>query len=422
VTKEFTAMTRAHSQPQHTSHLTDIDLLCAHAGQGSGDGSPLVTPLVQSTTYCRDGIESTAPHAYSRVSNPTVDALEATLGRLENAPPGVCFGTGLGAETALFLALLRAGDHAVCGRAVYGGTTRLFEKILEPLGVACTFLDATNPAEVAAAVRPNTRLIFIETPANPTLELTDIRAIARIAKTAGALLAVDNTFLTPVLQQPLELGADITVSSTTKFIEGHSAALGGVIVSRNTSVLERVRFIRKCTGGIIAPLNAWLTLQGIKTLPIRLRAQSQNAARIAHWLAERDEVTGVNYPGLDSFPQSDLANAQHRGCHGAVLSFDFEQGDTFARAFVTNLRHCRLVEHVGSVETLITHPASMTHADLTTAQRLSVGITDGLVRLSVGLEDADTIIADIEQALAAASEICERNSVQKGAERCLASV
>ncbi len=419
-------MTRAHSQPSTAPiprGFTDIDLICAHAGQGSGDGTPLVTPLVQSTTYCRDGIESTAPHAYSRVSNPTVAALEETLGRLENAPPGVCFGTGLGAETALFLALLKAGDHAVCGRAVYGGTTRLFEKILEPLGVTCTFVDATNTAEVAAAVRPNTKLIFIETPANPTLELTDIRAIARIAKTAGggagALLAVDNTFLTPVLQQPLDLGADITVSSTTKFIEGHSAALGGVIVSRDASVLERVRFIRKCTGGIIAPLNAWLTLQGIKTLPIRLRAQSQNAARIAAWLAERKEVAGVNYPGLDSFPQADLAAAQHRGSHGAVLSFDFAAGDggVFARAFVTNLRHCRLVEHVGSVETLITHPASMTHADLTTEQRLSVGITDGLVRLSVGLEDADTIIADLERAFVAAADICA-----KGAERCLASV
>lgn len=401
------------------SVLSDIDLLCAHAGQGDGDGSPLVTPLVQSTTYCRDGIGSAAPHAYSRVSNPTVDALEATLGRLENAPPGVCFGAGLGAETALFLALLKAGDHAVCARAVYGGTTRLFEKILEPLGVACTFVDATNPAAVVAAVRANTKLIFIETPANPTLELTDIRAIARIAKTAGALLAVDNTFLTPVLQQPLELGADITVSSTTKFIEGHSAALGGVVVSRNTGVLDRVRFIRKCTGGIIAPLNAWLTLQGLKTLPVRLRAQSDNAARIAAWLADREEVNGVNYPGLDSFPQSDLAAAQHRGRHGAVLSFDFAQGDAFARAFVTSLRHCRLVEHVGSVETLVTHPASMTHADLSADQRRAAGISDGLVRLSVGLEDFRTIIADFGAAFADASVSCGLG--REGAGRCLAN-
>lgn len=400
---------------------SDPALICAHAGQGSGDGSPLVAPLVQSTTYCRDGIDSTAPHAYSRVSNPTVDALERTLGRLENAPPGVCFGSGLAAETALFLAVLKAGDHAVCAKGVYGGTTRLFEQVLEPLGVSCSFVDARDPAAVAAAVRPETRLIFIETPANPTLELTDIRAIARIAKAAGALLAVDNTFLTPVLQQPLELGADITVSSTTKFIEGHSAALGGVLVSRDPALLQRFRFIRKCTGGIIAPFNAWLTLQGLKTLPIRLRAQSENAARIAAWLAGRPEVTGVNYPGLVGFPQSELAGAQHRGHHGAVLSFDFA-GDNpggFARAFVTALRHCRLVEHVGSVETLITHPASMTHADLSPAQRRAQGITEGLVRLSVGLEDFRTIITDFETAFADAAVRCQPS--EEGAEACLAN-
>ncbi len=403
--------------PANHNPQPDFDALCAHAGLGQGDGQPLVAPLVQSTTYCRDGIESTAPHAYSRVSNPTVAALEQTLGQLENAPPAVCFGSGLAAETALFLAVLKAGDHAVCAKACYGGTTRLFEQILEPLGVDCTFVDATDPANVAAAVRPNTRLIFIETPANPTLELTDIRAIARIAKRANALLAVDNTFLTPVLQQPLELGADITVSSTTKFIEGHSTALGGAIVSRDESLLQRVRFIRKCTGGIIAPLNAWLTIQGLKTLPLRIRRQSENAARIAAWLAARPEVTTVNYPGLDDHPQSALAAAQHLGHHGAVLSFDFAGADSgaFARAFVTGLKRCRLVEHVGSVETLITHPASMTHADLTEAQRLDAGITPGLVRLSVGIEDFRTILQDLETAFAEALVSCNR-----GVETCLA--
>jgi cystathionine beta-lyase/cystathionine gamma-synthase len=408
------------SDSTQTAHLPhsppDFALLCSHAGQQTGDGQPLVTPIVQSTTYARDGIDSAAPHAYSRVSNPTVAALESTLGRLENAPPAVCFGTGLAAETALFLALLTAGDHAVCAKACYGGTTRLFEQILEPLGVSCSFVDATNPAEVAAAVRPETKLIFIETPANPTLELTDIRAIARIARTAGALLAVDNTFLTPLLQQPLDLGADITVSSTTKFTEGHSVALGGAVVSRDEKFLQRLRFIRKCTGAIITPFNAWLTLQGIKTLPLRLRAQSENAQSIAEWLAARPEVSRVNYPGLPDFQQADLAAAQHLGHHGAVLCFDFvaEDPGRFARAFVTSLKHCRLVEHVGSVETLITHPASMTHADLTPAQRRAVGITDGLVRLSVGLEDFRTIIADLETAFADAKVSCSG-----GVESCL---
>ncbi len=393
----------------------DFDLICAHAGQGEGDGVPLVAPLVQSTTYCRAGIASSAPHAYSRVSNPTVAALEETLGRLEAAPPAVCFGSGLAAETALFLSVLKAGDHVVCARAVYGGTTRLLERILTPLGVACSFVDATEPANVAEAVRRETRLIFAETPANPTLELTDLRALARIAADAGALLAVDNTFLTPVLQRPLELGADLTVSSTTKFIEGHSAALGGAVVSRDESLLERLRFIRKSTGGIIAPFNAWLTLQGIKTLPIRLRRQSESALQLAQWLSQRREVARVNHPGLSDFPQADLARSQHRGWHGGVLSFDFTQGDAFARRFVTSLRRCRLVEHVGSVETLITHPASMTHADLSAEQRRAVGITDGLVRLSVGLEDVETIRADLEQALRAASRATESVIVERGA-------
>lgn len=403
--------------PANHNPQPDVDALCAHAGLGQGDGHPLVAPLVQSTTYCRDGIESTAPHAYSRVSNPTVAALEETLGRLENAPPAVCFGSGLAAETALFLAVLKAGDHAVCAKACYGGTTRLFEQILEPLGVDCTFVDATDPANVAAAVRPDTRLIFIETPANPTLELTDIRAIARIAKRANALLAVDNTFLTPVLQQPLDLGADITVSSTTKFIEGHSAALGGAIVTRDESLLQRVRFIRKCTGGIIAPLNAWLTIQGLKTLPLRIRRQSETALQVARWLADHPEVAAVNYPGLHTHPQPDLAAAQHLGHHGAVVSFDFAGGDAAARRFVTALTHCRLVEHVGSVETLITHPASMTHADLTPEQRQAAGISDGLVRLSVGIEDFRTIVADFETAFADAGV-----GLSEGAQRCLASV
>lgn len=395
----------------------DVASICACAGQGSGGGSPLVTPLVQSTTFCREGIESDSKHAYSRVSNPTVAALEKTLGDLEAAPPAVCFGSGLAAESALFFALLKSGDHVVCGKACYGGTTRLFDEILGPLGVACSFVDATRPEAIAAAVRPETTLIFIETPANPTLELTDIRAVSRIAKRCGALLAVDNTFMTPALQQPLDLGADITVTSTTKFIDGHSAALGGSVVSRDEAVLERLKFIRKCTGGIIAPLNAWLTLQGIKTLPLRIRHQSENALRIAEWLVKRDEVSVVNYPGLSEGSDRALAIAQHLGADGAVLSFDFNGGGVFAKAFIGALRHCRLVEHVGSVATLITHPASMTHADLSAEQRSAVGITDGLVRLSVGLEDFRVILEDLETAFSDAG-ICLRGGVAS----CMASV
>ncbi|HPF71539.1 MAG TPA: aminotransferase class I/II-fold pyridoxal phosphate-dependent enzyme [Candidatus Krumholzibacteria bacterium] len=381
------------------SHLDpSIESLCCHAGAGQGDGVPLAHPLVQSTTFCQGGVGGTAPYTYSRVANPTVSALEATLGRLEDAPPAVCFSTGLAAECALFLAVLKAGDHLVCGRSVYGGTTRLIREFLAPLGVACTFVDATCAADVAAAIRPDTRLVFVETPANPTLVLTDLRAVAAITRAAGVPLAVDNTFLTPVLQQPLELGADISVCSTTKFIDGHSVAPGGALVTRDEALLERLRFVRKATGAIQTPLHAWLTLQGIKTLPLRIRRQSATALAVARALAERPGIARVHYP---TFADADLAAAQHRGAHGAVVTIELAGGLAAAARFCESLRLARLVEHVGSVETLATHPATMTHASVPEADRRAVGITDGLVRLSIGLEEPDEILADLDGALGA---------------------
>jgi len=384
-----------------TSPLTP-DSICLARGRGQADGDPLVTPLVQSTTFCRSGVGTNPDHQYSRVSNPSVAELERILGDLENAPPAVCFATGLAAETALFLAVLKAGDHVVCGRSVYGGTTRLLQQLLSDLGVQTTFVDATNTGEVRRATRANTRLIFVETPANPTLEITDIHACARIAREAGALLAVDNTFLTPVLQQPLEQDADISVYSTTKFIDGHSVALGGALVTRDEPLLERIRFIRKCTGAIQSPFNAWLTINGIKTLPLRVRVQSERAAEIARRLNEHPAIKRVFHPSLASRPSASIAERQHSGGHGAVVSFEIVGGYEAGCRFVESLKLCTLVEHVGSVETLITHPASMTHADVPRDQRLQVGITDGLLRLSVGLEDVDELVADLEQGLASA--------------------
>jgi cystathionine beta-lyase/cystathionine gamma-synthase len=337
-----------------------------------------------------------------------VDEVEEVLGALEDAPPSVCFGTGLAAETALFLALLRAGDHAVVGDAIYGGTVRLFRQVLSELGITSTFVDSSDVAAVARAITPRTKLVFIETPANPTLKLTDIAAVAEVCKRAGVPLAVDNTFLTPVLQRPLDLGADISVYSTTKHIEGHSTALGGAITSRDTKLLERVRWIRKCTGGIIAPFNAWLTVRGLKTLALRLREQSKNAQRVAEWLAEHPAVQRVHYPGLDGFPQAELARKQHLGTggqslHGGVISFELTGGTQAGIDLLNGVKLCSLVEHVGSVETLITHPASMTHADVPSEHRRAVGIADGLVRLSVGLEDPEEVIADLAQAIGAAT-------------------
>ncbi len=390
------------------------DLICPGAGRATRDGEPLVTPIVQSTTFARDRVGSAPDHQYSRVSNPTVAALEHALGALENAPPAVCYASGLAAETGLFLALLRAGDHVVCGRTVYGGTTRLLRQVLAGLGVETSFADATDLASVRAALRPNTRLVFVETPANPTLDITDIRGVAQIAHDAGALLAVDNTFLTPVLQRPLDLGADISVYSTTKFIEGHSVALGGSLVTRDAALLDRFRFIRKCTGAIQTPFNAWLTLNGLKTLPLRIRHQSQSAGAIAAWLAGHDRVSAVYYPSLLTGVAREIAEAQHDGLHGAVISFEIDGGIDTGRRFVEALRRCTLAEHVGATDTLVTHPATMTHADVPAETRSAVGITDGLLRLSVGLEPAQSIIDDLEQALAVAT------NANKEADTCAA--
>ncbi len=380
----------------------DPHTACAHAGAGRGDGVPLATPIVQSTTFCRDGVDSTCEHQYSRVSNPTVAALERALGDLEHAPPALAFASGIAAETALFLALLRSGDHAVCGRSIYGGTTRLLRQILAPLGVETSFVDAADLGAIDDAIRPSTRLVFVETPANPTLELTDLAATARLAHEAGALLAVDNTFLTPILQRPLDLSADLCVTSTTKFIEGHSAAVGGAITSRDASLLDRLRFVRKSTGAIQHPLAAWITLQGLKTLPIRLERQCATAERVAAWLASFPGVSRAIHPSLPTYPQRDLADRQHLGAHGAVIAFELDGGAPAARALTERVSLCRLVEHVGSVETLLTHPASMTHADVPARQRGEVGVTDGLLRLSVGLESPEAIIADLGEAIDAA--------------------
>ncbi len=365
--------------------------------------SSLVTPLVQTTTYVQKGLGNHQGHAYSRVSNPTVDALERQLGALESAPPAVTFSSGLAAETALFLALLKSGDHAVVGGGCYGGTVRLFRQVLADLGITATFVDTSDLAAVAAAITPQTRLVFIETPSNPTLTLSDIEAVSAIAKAVrkDITVVVDNTFQTPILLRPLDLGADVVVYSTTKHIEGHSAALGGAITSRDKTLLDRLRFIRKATGAIQTPWHAWLTLRGIKTLPLRIRQQSRNAQRIARWLQTRPEVARVLYPGLDSFPQRDLARRLHGELHGGVVAFELVGGVPAGESLLNNVKLCALVEHVGSVETLLTHPATMTHADVPREQRIAAGITDGLVRLSVGLEDPGDVIDDLDQALAA---------------------
>lgn len=392
---------------ERLSPFSEVEALCPGGGRHPGDGEPTVPPLVQSTAFGRSALDSDSEHQYSRVSNPTVAALEATLGRLEQAPPAVCFTSGLAAETALFLAVLGSGGHVVCGRAVYGGTTRLLREVLGPLGIRASFVDAARPDELQKAFQSDTRLVFVETPANPSLELTDIGHAAELARERGALLAVDNTFLTPALQRPLDLGAHLSVYSTTKFLEGHSTAMGGALVSRDEVLLERLRFVRKATGSIQTPMGAWLTLQGLRTLPLRMARQSRSAGLIAAWLQDRPEIRAVHHPSCNPHPaQRALAQAQHLGAadglHGAVVSFEPEDPE-LAAAVAARVRRCRLVEHVGSVETLLTHPASMTHADVPPEQLARAGVSPGLLRLSVGLEPPEVITDDLESALAGAA-------------------
>lgn len=398
----------------HT-HTHGPSTLSLHAGKkvtstsGGGGGSrPLVGALVQSTTFVQPCVGATGVHAYSRVSNPSVDETEAVLGALEDAPPAVCFASGLAAETCLFLAMLKAGDHVVAGDTIYGGTVRLFRQVLNELGISTTFVDTSDPASVQRAITPRTKLVFIETPANPTLKLTDIAAIAKVCKAAhdgaGVPLAVDNTFLTPILQRPLDLGADISVYATTKLIEGHSSACGGAIVTRNQTLLDKVRWMRKCTGGIQTPFGAWLTTRGLKTLPLRVRQQAQNAHIIAQWLETNPHVAKVYYPGLPTFPGHEIAQRQHLSyqgvtLHGSVVAFEVVGGVEGGRGVLEGAKLCSLVEHVGSAETLLTHPPTMTHADVPPEQRRAAGIGDGLIRLSVGLEEPEDVIADLAQAI-----------------------
>lgn len=361
----------------------------------------ILTPIYQTTTYVQESVDQylAKGYSYSRSGNPTVRALERKLADLEGGADCTCYGTGMAAIQAVYLAFLNAGDHAIVSDVAYGGTYRLSTKIFSRFGVEFTFADTANPDAVRKAIRKNTRLILTETPANPTLKITDIAAISEIARGAGITHAVDNTFLTPFYQRPLELGADLVVHSTTKYFDGHNATVGGAVVARTREQDQALRFIQNATGIIMAPLGAWLTLQGCKTLSVRLERQSANAMAIARFLESHPLVAQVRYPGLETFPQRELAARQASG-FGAMLWFEVKGGVRAGKALMDNIKVWSLAENLGSVESLITHPVTMTHADVEEAERRRVGITDGLVRLSVGLEDAEDLIEALEKALA----------------------
>lgn len=360
----------------------------------------ILTPIYQTTTYVQESVDRylSKGYSYSRSGNPTVRALEKKITELEGGADTACFATGMAAIQAVLLTLLNAGDHAVVSDVAYGGTYRICTKIFSRFGVDFTFADTSKPDDVQRSLRANTRLVLTETPANPTLKLTDIAAISEITRSRGIPHAVDNTFLTPYYQRPLELGADLSVHSTTKYLDGHNATVGGSVTSRSAELAEKIRFVQNACGIILSPQVAWLTLQGVKTLSIRMDAQSENALAIAKFLESHPKVDRVCYPGLASHPQHDLAKRQASG-FGAMVWFEVRGGVASGKKIMDSLRLWSLAENLGSVESLVTHPVTMTHADVEEAERKRVGITDGLVRLSVGLEDGGDLIEDLKRAL-----------------------
>ncbi len=374
-----------------------------HAGEepnlkegGSGD---VVVPIHLSSTFARKDVDKpTGGYEYSRSGNPTRDALEKRLAVLENAKYGLAFGSGLGAETTVLLSLLKQGDHVIGFDDLYGGTKRLFNRTLSNFGVEFTYVDARDPDKVEDAVRPNTRMIWLESPTNPLLKLCHIRAISQIARDQGIVTVVDNTFMSPVFQQPLELGADIALHSTTKYLGGHSDVVGGAIMVNDDDLYGKLKFNQNAIGTIPSPFDSYLVLRGIKTLAVRMEKHNSNGQKVAEYLEAHSKIRKVNYPGLKSHPQHDLAQRQMSG-YGGMISFEIDGDLAKAKTFLERCEIFALAESLGGVESLIEHPARMTHASVPVKEREAIGITDGLIRLSVGIEDVEDLIADLEQAL-----------------------
>ncbi|MBK6315625.1 MAG: cystathionine gamma-synthase [Blastocatellia bacterium] len=376
-----------------------FDTKAIHAGQEPDPSTGAVTvPIYQTSTYVQDALGQHKGYEYARTKNPTRSALESCIAALEGGTHGVCFASGMAAITTLAM-LLTAGDHTIVSDNTYGGTFRVFDKVMSKLGLEFSYVDTSDPELVRAAIRPTTKMIFIETPTNPVMRLTDIAAMAEIAREQGVIVVVDNTFMSPYFQRPIEHGADVVVHSTTKYLNGHSDGVGGAVVVKDADLADRLYFLQNAAGAILSPMDSFLVLRGIKTLGVRMRQHDVNGRRIASFLSEHPRVLSVLYPGLASHPQHDLALRQMSGFGGMIA---FETGSLEnARAVLEAVRLCSLAESLGGVETLICHPASMTHASVPVADRERLGISDGLVRISVGIEDVDDLVDDIDQALSA---------------------
>jgi cystathionine beta-lyase/cystathionine gamma-synthase len=368
-----------------------------HAGQEPDPlAGAIMPPIYQTSTYVQDGLGRHKGYEYARTRNPTRDALERNLAALEGGRWGLAWSSGLAATDAI-LKLLSAGDHVLCGENVYGGTHRLMEHVFARLGLTFTFVDTRDLDAVDAARTPATKLIFVETPTNPMMRLTDLAAVGGFAREHGLLCVVDNTFATPYFQNPLQLGADVVLHSTTKYLNGHSDMVGGVLVTSRDDLAERLAFLQNAAGAVPGPMDCWLALRGTKTLAVRMRQHETSARRIAAWLESHAAVKQVHYPGLPSHPQHELACRQMRG-FGGMISLELGSLERARRA-VEAVRVFALAESLGGVESLIGHPATMTHASVPRAMREAMGLTDGLVRLSIGIEEVDDLIADLDQAL-----------------------
>ena len=385
-----------------------INTRLVHAGFHGDPTGAVTVPIYQTSTFAFRSAEHGAAlfggaddgYIYTRLANPTIRALEDAVGELENGRRGIATSSGMGAVSILYMTLLGQGAHLVSTASVYGPSRLLVEKHLSRFGVEATFVDTTDVANVRKAMRPNTRLVYIETPSNPAMQVTDVRAVAEVAHAHGCPLAVDNTFASPYLQKPLDLGADISLHSVTKFINGHADIVGGIVVAKTEELEKRLRPMMIALGCNMDPHQAYLVYRGLKTLGLRIERAQQGALEIARWLEARPEVEWVRYIGLPSHPQHDLAKRQMSG-FGTMISFELKGGVEAGRAVMDHVKLATLAVSLGGVETLVEHPASMTHAGMSREARLEAGISDGLVRYSTGIEDVEDLIADLEQAFQA---------------------
>ena len=360
----------------------------------------ILPPIYETATYVLPEVGQDKGFDYTRSSNPTRQVLEENLAAIESADHAISFASGMAAVDAC-LKLLASGDHVVCGDDIYGGVTRHFDNVLSFYGLQFTYVDTTDPEAVRSAMTPKTRMLWIETPTNPLLKVTDMEAMVAVAREHGILLGVDSTFATPVFLRPLEFGADIVMHSTTKYLSGHNQIIGGVLATNSKEIYDKMKFIQKTIGAVSSPFDCWLNLSGLKTLHLRMQRHEESAMQVATFLESHAKIERVLYPGLPSHPQHAVAKAQMSGFSG-MITFELTGGTEAGKRLMNHVKLCGLAESLGSVETMITHPASMTHADVPPEDRRRRGLTDGLVRLSVGVEDVEDIILDLEQALAVA--------------------